>query len=168
MIREILQFQQAFVDGQGYAGQCSEVEVPKLEVTVREIAAGGMSGAIEVRQNRHPVMTASLTFVGLPQEIYKLFGTKEGNDLPFTVRGSTEDRDGTTHPHVIKMRGFIKSIDEGVWKDGEDVPCKIELSLRYYYREADGQRLLECDPENMVFFSGETDLLAEHRQNIGR
>lgn len=59
-------------------------------------------------------------------------------------------------------------IDEGEWKDGENVPLKLDLSLRYYKRERDGIELFEIDQENMIFRVKGKDLLAEHRANIGR
>lgn len=86
----------------------------------------------------------------------------------FTVRGSTEDDDGTTHAHLIKMTGFVESLDEGEWKDGEAVPLKLVMSLRYYMRQRDGVELIEYDPINMKYVLNGKDVLAEHRANIGR
>lgn len=50
MIRELLQFQQVFVDGKGYAGVASAVTVPTVELLTREFSADGMSGPVKVRQ----------------------------------------------------------------------------------------------------------------------
>lgn len=168
MIREILQFQQVFVDGKGYAGLASAVEVPKIEVKTRDYSAGGMGGDIKIPLPRIEMMTATMTFEGFDPDLYTHFSIVEGADIPFTVRGSTQDRDGATHRHAIKMRGFITKIDEGEWKDGEAVPLKLELSLRYYKRERDGVELIEADPENMIFKISGVDQLAQHRANIGR
>lgn len=49
MIRELLQYQQVFVDGRGYAGIASAVEVPKIEILTREFSAGGLSAPVKVR-----------------------------------------------------------------------------------------------------------------------
>lgn len=168
MIRELLQFQQVFVDGRGYAGIASAVEVPKVEVLTREYSAGGMSGKIKVRQAQHGLLTASVTFQGFDPDLYQHFGIAEGALLPLTVKGSTQDADGKTHAHAIKMRGFIAKLDEGEWKDGEEVPLKIDFELRYYKRERDGVELIEADPVNMVFRVRGVDQLAQHRANIGR
>lgn len=167
MIRELLHHMNVFVDGKGYFGVAYEVEVPKPEITTREYSAGGMSAPIDVRQAMHGKLTASMSFHGFDPELYSLFDITEGTDLPFTVRGSTEDRDGGTHAHVIQMRGIITKIDEGTWKGGEEVPLKLDLSLRYYKRLRDGVELLEAHPENMLFKLRGRDLLAEHRRNIG-
>ncbi len=168
MIRELLQFQQVFIDGKGYAGIASAVEVPKVEVLTREYTAGGMSGPIKVRQAKHGLLTAAITFQGFDPDLYTGFGIAEGSTLSLTVKGSTQDADGKTHAHAIKMRGFIEKLDEGEWKDGDEVPLKLDMSLRYYKRERDGVELIEADPVNMIFRVRGVDQLAQHRANIGR
>ena len=168
MIRELLQFQQVFVDGKGYAGVASAVEVPKVEALKREYMAGGMGGKINVRTGQHAALTAAVTFQGFDPDLYTAFGVAEGQLIPFTVKGSTQDADGKTHAHAIKMRGFISKLDEGEWKDGEEVPLKLDLDLWYYKRERDGVELIEADPVNMIFRVNGVDQLADHRANIGR
>lgn len=168
MIRELLLFQQVFVDGKGYAGVASAAEVPKVEMLTREYMAGGMSGKVKVPSGQHGALTASLTFQGLAAELYTSLNITVGSQIPFTVKGSTQDADGKTHGHTIKMRGYVTKLDEGEWKEGEDVPLKLELDLWYYKREHDGVELIEADPVNMIFRVNGADQLAEHRANIGR
>ena len=168
MIRELLQFQQVFVDGKGYAGMASAVEVPKIEVLTREFGAGGMSGNVKIRQARHGLLTASVTFQGFDPDLYTHLGIAEGALVPLTVKGSTQDADGNTNAHAIKMRGFISKLDEGEWKDGEEVPLKLDFDLHYYKRERAGVELIEADPINMIFRVNGVDQLAQHRANIGR
>ncbi len=141
-MKEILQFMNVFVDGRGYAGVASSVELPKLEVLTREFAAGGMSAAVEVRMARHEKLTATVQFEGQAPEILSLFDIGEGREIAVTCRGSSQDRDGTTHAHVVKMRGFIKVLDGGEWKEGEDAALKVEFALSYYKREHDGVELV--------------------------
>ena len=168
-MRDLLKFMNVFVDGYGFAGVASAAEVPKVEVATREFNAAGMSGPIDVRMARLAnVLMAKLTFEGFDPHLYEALDITEGSTIPFTVKGSTEDGDGATHAHNIKMRGFIKVLDEGEWKDGEAVPLKLDLSLRYYKRERDGVELFEIDQENMVFRVNGRDQLAEHRTNIAR
>lgn len=168
MIKEILQFMNVFVDGRGYAGVASSVELPKIEVITREYGAAGMSGQVEVRMARHEKLTASVQFEGIDPKLIGLFDIAQGKDIGLTFKGSTQDRDGTTHAHSIKVRGFIKALDEGEWKEGEDAPLKLDLSLSYYKREHDGVELIEADPINMIFKVRGVDQLAQHRKNIGR
>lgn len=167
-MRELLQFQQVFVDGKGYAGVASAVQVPTIELLTREFSAGGMSGPVKVRQARHGLLAATITFHGFDPDLYTSFGIAEGALLPLTVKGSTQDIDGQTHAHAIKMLGFIEKLDEGEWKDGEEVPLKLDMSLRYYKRERGGVELIEADPVNMIFRVKGVDQLAQHRANIGR
>ncbi len=167
-MRELLQFQQVFVDGKGYAGVASAVQVPTIELLTREFSAGGMSGPVKVRQARHGLLAATITFQGFDPDLYTSLGLTEGTLLPLTVKGSTQDINGETRAHAIKMRGFIEKLDEGEWKDGEEVPLKLDMSLRYYKRERAGVELIEADPINMIFRVKGVDQLAQHRANIGR
>lgn len=127
-----------------------------------------MSGAVKVRTGRHKTLSAKIKFASLDPEILSLFDVGEGSSAAFTVRGSTQDRDGTTHAHVIKMRGFIETLDEGEWKDGEEAPTALDIAPDYYKREHDGVELIEADPVNMIFRVRGVDQLAQHRRNIGR
>lgn len=137
MIRDILKFQQVFVDGRGYAGLASAIEVPKVEQVMRDYSAGGMGGGIEVPMGRLEKLTATITFQGFAPELYTHFGIAEGAVLPFTVRGSAEDGNGTTHSHVVKMRGLIKKDRrrrvEG-WRRGSPeagpVPALLQAAAR--------------------------------------
>jgi len=168
-MRDILKFMNTFVDGYGFAGVASAAEVPKIEVATREFNAAGMAGPIEVRMARLAnALMAKLTFEGFDPHLYETLDITEGSLIPFTIKGSAEDGDGATHAHNIKMRGFLKVLDEGEWKDGEGVPLKLEMSLRYYKRERDRVELFEIDQENMVFRVRGKDLLAQHRINIAR
>ncbi|MDO5643676.1 MAG: phage major tail tube protein, partial [Paracoccus sp. (in: a-proteobacteria)] len=117
---------------------------------------------------QHAALTASVTFEGFDPDLYTGFGIAEGRMLSLTVKGSTQDADGKTHAHAVKMRGFISKLDEGEWKDGESVPLKLDFDLWYYKRERAGVELIEADPVNMIFRVGGVDQLAEHRANIGR
>lgn len=128
MIREMLQFQQVFVDGKGYAGVASAVQVPTVELLTREFSAGGMSGPVKVRSARHSLLAAMITFQGFDPDLYTSLQLGEGSLLALTVKGSTEDLDGNKHAHAIKMRGFIEKLDEGEWKDGEEVPLKLDTA----------------------------------------
>lgn len=134
-MRDILKFMNGFVDGYGYAGVISAAEVPKIELATREFTAAGMAGPVDVRLGRLAnALTAKLTFEGFDPHLYRTLALTEGGQIPLTIKGSAEDGDGVTHAHDIKMRGFLKLIDEGEWKDGEPVPLKLDLGLRYYKR----------------------------------
>ncbi len=167
-MRDLLKYQNVFVDGYSMAGVASSVAVPKVEIATRDFTAAGV-GPIKVRMARlASAMSAEMTFEGFDPDLYTLLDITEGSIIPFTSRGSTEDDDGTTHAHVIRMRGFVEKLDEGEWKDGEGVPLKLGMSLRYYKRERDGVELIEYDPVGMVFKVRGKDVLAKHRANIGR
>lgn len=167
-MKELLQYMNASIDGYGYAGQVTEAMVPKPEIATREFKAAGMSGPVSVRMERLAnVLEAEMTFEGFDPHLYDIFLPAEGETIPFTLRGSTRDGDGKTHAHKIVMRGFVMSWDEGTWKEGEQVPLKLKMSLRHYERHIDGVEKWAVSPENMILRRNGIDLLAEHRRNIG-
>lgn len=167
-MRDILKYMNVSVDGIGMAGLASAVEVPKPQVATRDFSAGGMGGPIKVRMARlEEALTAKITFEGFEPTIYKSLDVNEGTLLPLTARGSAQDDDGTTHAHLIQMRGFVETYDEGEWKDGENVPLKVDMSLRYYRRVRDEVELIEYDPVAMILKVNGKDLLKQHRLNIG-
>ncbi len=168
-MKELLQYMGVTIDGYGYAGQATEVVVPKLELATRNFSASGMSGPVKVRMARlASALEAEMTFEGFDPHLYDTFMPLEGETIPFTVRGSTQDGDGTIHAHKIVMRGFVESHDEGTWKEGEGVPLKLKLSLRHYERHIDGVEKWAANPEGMILRRNGVDLLAQHRANIGR
>jgi P2 family phage contractile tail tube protein len=168
-MRDILKFVNVFVDGYGYAGVVKNFEPPKIEQATREFAAAGMAGPVGVRLGRLAnVLEVNLQFEGFDPNLYRALDIREGADIPLTLKGSTEDRDGITHAHAHHLRGFIKSYDEGTWEDGQEVPLKLIVSLSYYKRLRDGEELWEIEPEGMIWKKNGVDMLAQHRANIGR
>jgi len=167
-MKELLQYMAVNIDGFGYAGQATEVVVPKLEIATRDFVASGMSGPIKVRMARlASALEAEMTFEGFDPQLYDTFMPLEGETIPFTLRGSTQSGDGSVHAHKIAMRGFVESWDEGTWKEGDAVPLKLKMSLRSYERHIDGVEKWAANPEGMILRRNGVDLLAEHRANIG-
>ena len=139
-MRDILKYVNAFVDGYGMAGVVKNFEPPKIEQATREFVGAGMAGPVDVRLGRLAnVLRCQLQFEGFDPTLYRALDIREGAFLPLTLKGSTEDRDGTTHAHTFNLRGFFKDYDEGTWEDGQDVPLKTTFSLSYYKRTRDGE-----------------------------
>lgn len=142
-MKDILTMMNVAVDGYGFAGVAQKVTVPKIEVATQQFKASG-TGPIDVRMGDIAnTMTMTMEFGGLTPEIFGLIDPVEGATLPITCWGAAQDVGGAVHSHKIAAQGFVKVLDEGDWESGQLVPCKLEMSLRYYRRERDGQELVE-------------------------
>lgn len=162
----ILKYMNAIVDGRGFAGKVTEVTPPDLAVATEEFRAGGMDQAIDIDVGLEK-MTSSMVFPSYDPDLLALFGVKTGATIPFTIRGSLEDRDGTARAVVMKMRGKIVSASRGTWGPGAVPSLTVTQSLVYYSETIDGRVINEIDAINMVRIVDGVDQLAEHRKNIG-
>ncbi len=155
----------AFVDGRGYVGRVTEVEVPKLALKMEEYRAGGMDAAVEIETGMEKLEN-SLTFAEYDEEIYKMFGLVDGNAVSLTLRGARQNDQGTDEI-IINLRGGYKELDSGTWKAGDDATLKASVALRYYKLTIAGKELIEIDVENMVRKINGKDQLADQRKALG-
>lgn len=155
----------AFVDGRGYTGRVTEIELPKLSLKMEEFRAGGMDAAVELDMGMEK-LEATLTFAEYDPAIYKQFGLVNGNAVALTLRGARQNDTGTDEI-VISLRGGYKELDSGSWKGGDDTSLKASVALRYYKLAIGGKELIEIDVENMVRKIGGVDQLSEQRKALG-
>ena len=155
----------AFVDGRGYAGRVSEIELPKLTLKTEEFRAGGMDAPVEIDMGMEK-MEASITFAEYDKEIFNQFGLADGNSVGLTLRGALEN-DKETEQVIINLRGGYKELDSGTWKTGDDSTLKVSVACRYYKLSIDGKELIEIDVENMIRKINGADQLEEQRKALG-
>lgn len=168
-MRDILQYMGMFIDGRGYFGEATKVELPNLTVATKEFSASGMAAPIKVRLSRLAnTLEMKVHFETCPPEIYDLFSVSEGEEFPFRWKGSMQGADGVTRAHMVYARGFIEEHDEGTAQEGEGMPLMRSISLRHYERHIDGVEKWAVNPEGMIIRRNGVDLLADHRRNIGR
>lgn len=168
-MRDQLQYMGVFIDGRGYFGEAEKADLPKITIATRDFSASGMTGPIKVRMSRlASALEMTLHFKAVPSDLYDLLSVSEGEIFPLRLKGSTQGADGVTRPHMIVARGFVEEFDEGTWQDGEDTMFSQKFSLRHYERHVDGVERWAVNPEGMILRRNGVDLLAEHRQNIGR
>ena len=70
------------------------------------------------------------------------------------------------HAEFFTMRGLLTSVDPDTWKPGEEMPLKINMSLRYYKLEIDGAVVYEIDPVNYKAVINGVDQLETTRQHL--
>ncbi len=155
----------AFVDGVGYAGKVTEIELPKLKIKTQEHRAGGMDAPVEIDMGMEK-LESNVTFAEYSPELFKLFGLVDGNAVSLTFRAAQQD-DSTTEDIIVNLTGSLREIDPGTWKSGEDGTAKYAVSARYYKLTIAGTELIEIDVENMIRKIGGVDQLAEQRKALG-
>ena len=166
MILNILKNVNLFVDGQGYAGQVEEVNLPKLTIKTEEHRDGGMDAPIEIDMGMQK-LECSFTTSRIDAGLLRRFGLGPNNLVPLTFRAALESEDGTVVPVVATIRGNVKEIDYGAWKPGEKAKLKPMVTVRYYKLEYDGEVLHEIDIDNMVRIIDGTDRLEAQRTALG-
>ena len=165
MIPKVLKNFNLFVDGRGYAGRVDEVTLPKLSLKTEEFIGGGMDVPFELDMGMNK-LECDLTISEYDVEIIKMFGLREGAQVPLTMRGGLDGESGVT-PVVINITGAWRDLDFGGWKAGEKAPLKVSVAARYYRLEIDGTELVEIDAENMVRKINGADQLEAMRSALG-
>ncbi len=163
---EIIRGMNLFSDGHGYAHMLEEVTLPVIKIKTEEVRLGGMDSPMDMDVGMEK-LTLSYTLAGFDPDTQKQIGLLEGQSVRQTLKGATEDRDGTVHSEEIGLIGKVTEIDSGSWKPGEKVQMKVTISLTYYSRDRDGERLHEIDVENMKRIINGKDQLESVRKAIG-
>lgn len=164
--RDVIKNQNLFVDGRGYAGQLQDVNPPKLTLKLEEVRLGGMDVPIELTMGMEK-LNADFTLISYDRDVLALFGVREGQQVPFTIREALESFDGAQTTVTHNMRGKITELDSGTHEPGKPAPLKVMLALTYYKQTHGGVVLHEIDVENMVRIVNGTDALAGQRAALG-
>ncbi len=158
-----------YVDGSSLLGKVDECKLPEVKVTMTEHKALGMVGKLE-----------------FPSGIDKLEATFKWNSLysdvlakvanPYTacevqLRGSLETYGNNARtdevPVVVYLTGTFNKFPMGGFKQHDNVEAETTMSVTYCKMEIDGAVILEVDALANIYKSGDTDLLATYKTNIG-
>lgn len=154
-----------FVDGSGYAGKIDEITLPKLTIKTEEYRGGGMDIPVEIDMGMEK-MECDFTLSEYSPDVLRQFGLTPGNDVPLSIRGATQDAEGSIYPILIELKGIWKEIDMGSWKTGDKGTMKVMVACRYYRYSEDGAELIKIDMENMERVIDGKDQLQEIREAI--
>ncbi len=166
MIPQILRNFALFVDGKGYAGRAEEVNLPKLTLKTEEYRGGGMDAPFEVDLGMDK-LEASATLTEYNADVLKLFGIMAGSATQMTFRGAAQKQGDDAAAIIATIRGRIKEIDPGSWKQGEKATLKFAVAVSYYKLNIAGSDVIEIDVENCKRIIGGTDQLASVRTALG-
>ena len=165
MIPKVLKGFNLFIDGKGYAGLVEEVNLPKLDLKMDEVYNGGMDAPLDLEMGMSK-LECDFTLSQYDTDVIKMFGLRNGAQMPLTMRGALDDENGVV-PVVVNITGAMKDLDMGGFKSGEKAPLKTSMTLRYYKLTIGTEELIEIDVQNMVRIIDGVDQLAPMRDAIG-
>ena len=156
-----------FADGNSYAGEVTEVVLPKLTRKLEEFRAGGMRTPVKVDLGTE-ALELEITSGGWMKELIKQWGAKGIGGVPLRFAGALQRDDTGEYSKVeVFMRGRWEEIDMGSAKAGDDTEFKAKAALSYYRLEWDGEVLVEIDATGLIENVGGVDLLQTVRDILG-
>ena len=165
-IVNILRNVNVVVDGRGYAGRASTVQLPKLTVATDEHRAGGMDAPVAIDMGLEK-LECGFTLTSVEPDLLASWGLGPGNLVPLTFRGALQSEGGEVTAAVATVRGMLREVDFGDWKPGEKAELKAMMDVRYYKLEIGGRELVEIDVDNMVRRVDGVDQLEAQRAALG-
>ena len=166
MLDDILKNFNVFVDGRGYAGNASEVSLPKLTMKTDETRNGGMDAPLEIPMGMEK-LECSFSLTKFDKPVLKSFGLAQGEYIPVTFKGILESENGLKTPVSANIRGMVKEIDPGTWKPGDKATLKVVIAVNYYKLKHGGSTIHEIDVINMVRKINGVDQLLLDRLALG-
>lgn len=156
-----------FADGVSYAGEVTEVVLPKLTRKLEEFRAGGMRTPVKVDLGTE-ALELEITSGGWMRSLLRQWGAKGIGAVPQRFAGAVQRDDTGEYSKVeVFMRGRWEEIDMGSAKAGDDTEFKAKAALSYYRLEWDGEVLIEIDATGLVEKVGGTDLMQTVRDILG-
>jgi P2 family phage contractile tail tube protein len=157
----------AYIDGQGYAGQCKEFTVPKLSRKMDEYRSGGMDAPVEIDLGMEK-LTAELTMGEAIPALVARFGEPTIDGVRIRLMGSTETDDtNNIVPVEIVIGGRFSEIDVGNWKAGDSSQTKYSCAVSYFKYVANNTDLIEIDVPNLILKVNGVDIYAKRHAACG-
>lgn len=156
-----------FVNGISYAGQVTEVTLPKLTRKTEDYRAGGMSGPVESALGMDK-LELKWTVAGYIWALLSSWGTTtvSGVLLRFAGALQADDNPEVTSLEIV-VRGYHKEIDFGKAAAGDKTELQVSTAISYYKLSINGVPVIEIDLVNMIEIVDGTDLMADIRTAIG-
>lgn len=156
-----------FADGNNYAGEVTEVVLPKLTRKFEEFRAGGMRTPVKTDQGTE-ALELEITSGGWMKEVLKQWGATGVGAVPLRFAGAVQrDDTGEWSKVEVFMRGRWEEIDMGSAKAGDDTEFKAKAALSYYRLVWDDEDIIEIDTVGLIEKVGGTDLLEQVRSILG-
>ena len=155
-----------FVDGQHYAGECTEVTPPTLERETEDYRAGGMNGPVKLDMGGSE-LTMTLKMAGHVAAMVAQFGgSLSGTQLRLVQAVQADDAEAVQGVELV-ARGRMTKFDPGTAQVGDLTEHEYEFALTYIKWVDNGTTQVEVDYVNMIENVGGVDRMAQTRAVLG-
>ncbi|ACR27329.1 MULTISPECIES: phage major tail tube protein [Burkholderia] len=156
-----------FYNGNRFAGDVDEIELPKLKRKMEGWQGGGMSGPVKIDMGQDEIQL-EWTCGGLMTEVLSDWGITTHDGVLLRFAGGYQAEDSAKYDSVeIIVRGRHEEIDMGKAKVKDNTSFKVTTAASYYKLSVNGSVLIEIDFINMIENVNGTDLAAGLRNAIG-
>lgn len=156
-----------FVNGESYAGQVTEVTLPKLTRKTEDYRAGGMSGPVESALGLDK-LELKWTAAGYIKSLLAQWGTTTVGGVLLRFAGALQADDNTEVTSLeVVVRGYHKEIDFGKAAAGDKTEIQVSSAISYYKLSLNSVPVIEIDLVNLVEVVDGTDLMADIRTALG-
>lgn len=162
MITDVLKNFAVWIDGYGYAGKASSVELPKLTIHSEDYRAGGMDAPEEIDLGMEKLESV-VTLEAFDAAAQSQFGLAAGMLVYMTIKGALTSEDGIVTAVEATLAGIIKEVDPGNWQPGTKAQLKLTLAVRFYELLQAGSEVYYIDIENFIRRIGGFDQLVAIR-----
>ena len=155
-----------FVDGQHYAGECTEVTPPTIERETEDYRAGGMNGPVKLDMGGSE-LTMTLKVAGhVAAMVAQYGGSLSGTQLRLVQAVQADDAEAVQGVELV-ARGRMTKFDPGTAKVGDLTEHEYEFALTYIKWVDNGTTQVEVDYVNMIENVGGVDRMAQTRAVLG-
>lgn len=159
-----------YEDATEYLGM-SEVTLPEATALTQEITGAGIAGNIEAIIIGHlEAMSLTLNFRTVSKAQIKLMEPRVHNIDMRAAQQENNTRTGkiemSSVKHIAKV--FPKKHAPGKLAPAAAADASGEYAVLYYATYINGERVLEIDPLNFIYYVNGTDYLADVRKALGK
>lgn len=162
MTPKVIKQYNIFFEDNGYAGICSEVELPELTITEEDFRGGGIDAGVPLDMGME-IPEVGFTMEEHSSAVISKFGRR---DVQGRFAAAKSD-DATVERYVVRFTGSFPSLPLGTVQPGQKSPIKGKIRCTFLEITLDGQELVHIDVPNCVRRVGGTDQLQEIRDAIG-
>lgn len=158
---DIINEQNLFIEGLGFLGLASKIELPAIEFETIE-QTGVYKG--EIATDILKAMIAKFTLKEYNPVIWQAL-SKRGVQSPSIYAKWDSKGKNINAPQVATFRGKIKKLEDNL-EVGKEAELVFEMAVDFYKRESYGKTLLLIDTENLICEINGVDQWAAVKANV--
>lgn len=159
-----------YIDGIGYIGQASSVDVPTLNQAMTEHSGLGMIGKFDLPTGVeklegsitwNAVYAAAMRVTADPNTTHQL-------QIRYSIESHTTQGRVAQVPGIVIMNARFKSLPGGTFNQHENVELESAFEATSFKLQLDGETIIDYDVFSNTYKVNGVDVAAEFRANIGQ